>query len=80
MTLAEKMIVDLLQQGCDEKIVVNLICPFCDKEHIVKVKAHEWALYQYGELAQVAFPQLTPTEREQIISLICPQCQSEIFG
>lgn len=81
MTLAEKIIVDLLQQELsDEKIIVNLICPFCNKEHIVKVKAHEWALYQYGELAQNAFPQLTPTEREQIISHLCPQCQSKVFG
>jgi len=33
-----------------------------------------------GELAQNAFPYLSATEREQLISHICPKCQDSIFG
>jgi hypothetical protein len=36
--------------------------------------------WQGGELIQNAMPDLTPTEREQLISHLCPACQVKIFG
>ena len=62
------------------EILLEFICPFCGKWHEVEVAEEQYAEYCGGELAQVAFPQLTPTEREQIISHLCPQCQSKVFG
>lgn len=62
------------------EVILEFICPFCGEWHEVEVAEEQLAEYWGGELAQVAFPQLTPTEREQIISHICPQCQSKIFG
>ena len=62
------------------KIDVTMRCPFCGKEHSVEVKLADYEKYESGELAQAAFPYLSATEREQIISGICPTCQDNIFG
>jgi hypothetical protein len=62
------------------EVTLTIMCPFCETEHEVVVYEEQLAEYWGGELAQVAFPQLTPTEREQIISHLCPQCQSKVFG
>lgn len=59
---------------------IILVCPFCGGEHSVQVDCEDYLSYQCGELAQSAFPYLTATEREQIISGMCPHCQAEIFG
>ena len=54
-------------------------CPFCGKESGVTVTLKDWSNYISGMSAQVAFPNLSATEREQIISGICPQCQESVF-
>lgn len=61
---------------------VNLIgnCVFCNRGWAVKVNQTDLERYEEGELAQNAFPYLTPTERECIISGMCPACQDKIFG
>lgn len=59
---------------------IMMQCPFCGKNHSVNVEFDAWLDYMDGELAQNAFPDLSPTEREQIISHICPSCQDSIFG
>lgn len=60
------------------ELLIN--CPFCGREHSVLVKESDYMHWSEGELAQNAFPYLSATEREQIISGICPTCQREIFG
>lgn len=57
-----------------------LVCPFCGVEHFVFVPVEEFAEYEAGALAQNAFKSLSATEREQIISHICPECQEKVFG
>lgn len=59
---------------------IMMVCPFCGKEHSVVVPFEAYLDYMDGELASIAFPTLTPTEREQIISNICPRCQTSVFG
>lgn len=60
--------------------VLVMECPLCGKEHIVEVEMEQWLKYSIGEeLAQNAFPNLSPIEREQIISNLCPECQADIF-
>lgn len=55
-------------------------CPFCGKISTVPVKIDELFKYEVlGELAQEAFKSLNPTQREQIISGLCPDCQGEMF-
>jgi wobble nucleotide-excising tRNase len=62
------------------EIILTMVCPFCGKEHEVHTTEEQYAEYCGGELAQNAFADLSATEREQIISHICPQCQEKIFG
>ena len=55
-------------------------CPFCGNRHVVWVDNVDYASWRGGALAQNAFPYLNSTEREQLISHMCPQCQVSIFG
>lgn len=60
-------------------ITLEIVCPFCGEIHFVEVLENELDAYNRGALVQVAFSNLTGTEREQIISGICPKCQDLIF-
>lgn len=61
-------------------VELMITCPFCGKDHSVSVNVADYIRWTNGELVQNAFPYLSPTEREQIISAICPTCQRDIFG
>jgi hypothetical protein len=60
--------------------IIAITCPFCGADHEVEVNFEEYVNWIGGELIQNAMPSLTPTEREQLISHICPKCQEGIFG
>lgn len=62
------------------EIILTMQCPFCGKEHSVTTTEEQYAEYCGGELAQVAFADKSTTEREQIISHLCPQCQEKILA
>ena len=62
------------------RINVAMTCPFCRKLHTVEVDLEKFEAWQNGELIQNVMPDLTPTEREQLVSQICPKCQARIFG
>ena len=59
---------------------IVMTCPICGDTHSVKVDADAYFSWVDGELAQNAFPNLSPTEREALISNLCPACQEEVFG
>ena len=59
---------------------IETVCPFCGKSHTVEVRAADWHDYEDGALAQDAFPYLSASERELIISGICPTCWNSIFA
>lgn len=61
-------------------VTISIDCPFCGNTHYVIVKEADYRRWQDGELVQKAFPYLSATEREQLISQICPNCQKDIFG
>ena len=62
------------------KNVVAITCPFCSEDYAVEVDLAQYEAWQNGKLIQNAMPDLTPTEREQLISGLCPKCQAEMFG
>jgi hypothetical protein len=63
------------------KVTIELECPFCGNAHSVEVKEDDYFDWQFGGvLAQNAFPYLNPTERDQLISQVCPKSQEKIFG
>ena len=60
--------------------IVEIHCPFCGCVHTVEVNEDAYYDWQEGMLIQNAMPDLTPTEREQLISKLCPDCQDKVFG
>ena len=62
------------------KTNVAIICLLCCEVHTVEVNLAQYKAWQNGEPIQNAMPDLTPTEREQLISCLCPKCQAEISG
>ena len=62
------------------RIYVAITCPFCGEDHAVEVNLAQYEAWQNGEPIQNTMPNLTPTEREQLISGLCPKCQAEMFG
>lgn len=62
------------------KFNVAINCPMCRKTHCVEVEVKAYEKWQNGELIQNAMPNLSATEREQLISGFCPDCQDKIFG
>lgn len=62
-------------------IILNMTCPICARDHSVATNSEAYNRWcQGGVLIQDAMPFLYPTEREQLISHICPRCQASIFG
>ena len=64
----------------NDAVYIGRACPFCGEYHEVLVSEADYASWQGGELAQVAFPYLTADEREILISGICPKCWADMFG
>ena len=62
------------------KTIITLNCPFCGAVHEVETDTNEYLAWMSGELIQNAMPSLTATERKQLISQLCPDCQRKIFG
>lgn len=63
-----------------KNLTITLQCPFCGDYHEVSVNETAYDKWCGGELIQNAMPDMTPTEREQLISGLCPKCQEKIFG
>jgi len=61
-------------------LTLSILCPICSNTHYVTVGEEGFAKWEKGELIQNAMPYLSATQREQIISNLCPKCQADIFG
>jgi hypothetical protein len=61
-------------------ITISNVCPVCDKFYQMEVPFAGFMAYEGGVLVQNAFPTLSPSERECIISGLCTTCQDKIFG
>lgn len=63
------------------KITLTSICPFCGCLTDIEVEVEQYESWAFGGvLIQNAFPALSATERETLISGICPDCQDDIFS
>ena len=63
-----------------KEVCVVTVCPFCGRGNEVEVNEMDYLDWSDGMLAQEAFPYLNATERESLISGLCPTCQKSIFG
>lgn len=74
------MLVAFEKQGnVIKSITLEIQCPFCENIHSVNILEEDYFQWIGGGLAQDCFPYLSPTEREQLISHLCPNCQKSIF-
>lgn len=64
----------------EDSVMITIVCPFCGKEHSVEVSERAFYEWQSGALIQSVMPTLSATEREQLVSHICPACQANLFG
>ena len=63
-----------------KEVCVVSYCPFCGKGHEVEVNDMDYLDWKDGASAQDAFPYLSASERELLISGICPTCWDKTFG
>lgn len=64
----------------NDEVIIEVECPKCGQYHSVRVSEADFYDWQNGKMALLAFPYLSATEREQLISHLCPECQEKIFG
>lgn len=62
------------------KKTIRIPCLHCKKEENIEVSAEALQRWKNGLLAQEAFPDLSPEQREMFISKICPSCWDKLFG
>lgn len=55
-------------------------CPFCGATSEIEVDFDGFMNYQLGMTAQRAFPRMSATDREKLISGMCEECQAKIFA
>ena len=59
---------------------VSITCSCCGCVHTVMVNRQAYLNWGMGELVQNAMPDLSATEREALVSGLCPECQEYFFG
>lgn len=63
-----------------ETIELKKACVCCHKFVTLNVKPADLVAYERGAHAQEAFPYLEPSQREVLISGVCPDCWNNMFG
>ena len=62
----------------DDSVVIVAKCPFCGKQSVFNVDKETWykgeQAYKNGTLIQNAWPTLSPTQRELLLTGICEEC------
>lgn len=54
-------------------------CPKCGKQEVIEVQAPDLYKYNQGAFMQDAFPYLTPSQRERLMTGICGPCFDKLF-
>lgn len=55
-------------------------CPFCGKKTEIQIEEAQYFNWLSGAMVQDAFPTLSATDREVLLTGMCPKCQESIFG
>ena len=58
---------------------IQRTCPCCNRLQTIEVEDSQYNRWMAGENIQIAFPNLTPDQREILMSGICPECWEKIF-
>lgn len=60
--------------------VTTPVCVQCGQSSTMNVSRDKLIRWHKGELAQNVFPELTPDERELLVTGTHPECWEKIFG
>ena len=63
-----------------KNITIANQCPWCGKDYTFDVPYEGYMAWTQGALIQNAFPQLSATEREYMLTGYCEACQNKLFG
>ena len=63
-----------------ELITLTCTCPFCGDIKDITVTKKDFIAWDSGALIQRAFPYLDPSDRERLMTGICPTCWEGMFG
>lgn len=58
---------------------MSILCGGCGECKILSAPAANWNAYWSGALVQNAFPDMSPDDRELLISGICGPCYDSLF-
>lgn len=71
----------LIEYCISPKGNVGIECPHCHKVIELPIKEEELLAWNPNEqFVQEAFPELTPGQREMLLSGLCEECWNEIFS
>ena len=59
---------------------INVNCVECGESHNITVDRMDYFHFQQGELPQHAFPYLSSTDQQLLVSKICGECFEEMFA
>jgi hypothetical protein len=63
-----------IERMANDTIKLIIECPFCAKEQVLIVSTDNYHQWIQGMLVQKAFPMLSPSEREMLITGMCDDC------
>ena len=63
-----------------EACIIRSTCPCCGTLNHIHALQSKFDAGQAGALVQDAFPTMSTTERESLISGLCPDCQATFFA
>ena len=58
----------------------EFMCPICGKVNTLELDSEKYNQWKMGAHVQDVFPDLTPDERELIITGTCSKCWDKMFG
>lgn len=58
---------------------IKTTCPMCGKVTEHTITEEQYLAIQQGKMIQSVFPDMNPSEREQFVSGICPECWEKTF-
>ena len=63
----------------EKRLIIN-DCLFCKKQYSVTINQIEYQNWISGQLIQNAMPNVSASNREFLISKICPTCQDNLYN
>ena len=63
-----------------DRVTVYVNCPLCGEESQVQASPKGLEAWDNGELIQNAMPELSPSDRELLMTGICSDCWTSSFG